>query len=172
MVSDEKDLNESGAGDTGRMTEIVNDHKVFWIVMPIELPGGEGAPVRVGMSPRSWGLTRRDRRHRTSTRNRLYPTSLKSSRNGSCPKITPTWNSRSGDTTRRHFTSRRPQDEEKELRRRNPNSTQRRIRSAGRRIPDTDTEGARIQAQRAGLPQRPLEKTSRLNGVRFQNRRY
>jgi len=50
MVSDEKDLNESGAGDTGRMTEIVNDHKVFWIVMPIELPGGEGAPVRVGMS--------------------------------------------------------------------------------------------------------------------------
>lgn len=50
MVSEEKDINETGAGDAGRMTEIVSSYKVFWTVMPIDLPGGEGSPVRVGMS--------------------------------------------------------------------------------------------------------------------------
>ncbi len=32
------------------MMRIVRDHKVFWTTMPIELAGGEGRPVKVGMS--------------------------------------------------------------------------------------------------------------------------
>lgn len=32
------------------MMRIVRDHKVFWTTVPIELAGGEGIPVRIGMS--------------------------------------------------------------------------------------------------------------------------
>lgn len=50
MASEGNDSNKTGIGDTGRMAEIVKAHKVFWTVTPIELPGGEDAPVRIGMS--------------------------------------------------------------------------------------------------------------------------
>ena len=32
------------------MMRIVRDHKVFWTTMPIELAGGEGRPLKVGMA--------------------------------------------------------------------------------------------------------------------------
>jgi len=50
MVSEEKNPNMTGVGETGRMMEIVRSHKVFWTVIPIELPGGENVPVRIVMS--------------------------------------------------------------------------------------------------------------------------
>ena len=50
MVSEEKDLNKSVSGESGRMMDIVRDYKVFWTVMPIELPGEEGSPIKIGMS--------------------------------------------------------------------------------------------------------------------------
>ncbi len=32
------------------MKRLVRDHKVFWTTLPIELPGDEGRPVKVGMA--------------------------------------------------------------------------------------------------------------------------
>lgn len=50
MATEEK--NEGSMSDTqaSAMSRIVRDHKVFWATLPIELPGGEGRPIKVGMS--------------------------------------------------------------------------------------------------------------------------
>lgn len=50
MVSEENSTGRYVDSDTGQMMRIVKDHKVFWTTVPIELAGGEGMPVRVGMS--------------------------------------------------------------------------------------------------------------------------
>lgn len=50
MVSEEKNSGHHVNGETGQMMRIVRNHKVFWTTVPIELPGGEGKPLRVGMS--------------------------------------------------------------------------------------------------------------------------
>jgi hypothetical protein len=36
--------------EASAMSRIVRDHKVFWTTMPIELAGGEGRPLKVGMA--------------------------------------------------------------------------------------------------------------------------
>ena len=50
MVSQSKNSDMTGIDETGHMAEIVRDYKVFWTVTPIELPGGENNPVRIGVS--------------------------------------------------------------------------------------------------------------------------
>jgi hypothetical protein len=36
--------------ESSEMKLIVRDHRVFWTTLPIELPGDEGRPVKVGIS--------------------------------------------------------------------------------------------------------------------------
>jgi hypothetical protein len=50
MAPEEKNVGSYVDSETGRMMGIVRDHKVFWATLPIELAGGEGRPVKVGMS--------------------------------------------------------------------------------------------------------------------------
>jgi hypothetical protein len=50
MAPEEKNAGSYVDNETGRMMGIVRDHKVFWATLPIELAGGEGRPVKVGMS--------------------------------------------------------------------------------------------------------------------------
>lgn len=50
MASEENDTGSYIDSETGRMMRTVRDHKVFWTTVPIELAGGEGMPVKVGMS--------------------------------------------------------------------------------------------------------------------------
>jgi hypothetical protein len=50
MAAEEKNAGSYFDGETGRTMRIVRDHKVFWTAFPIELAGGEGKPVKVGMS--------------------------------------------------------------------------------------------------------------------------
>ena len=49
MVTEEKNTGRFVDSDAGQMVRIVRDHKVFWTTLPIELPGGEGRPLKVGM---------------------------------------------------------------------------------------------------------------------------
>ena len=50
MVSEENTtgLHVDSAAD--QMLRIVRDYKIFWTTMPIELAGGEGRPLKVGMA--------------------------------------------------------------------------------------------------------------------------
>ncbi len=50
MAAEEKDAGLMLDKETSALSRIVRDHKVFWTTLPIELPGGEGRPVKVGMS--------------------------------------------------------------------------------------------------------------------------
>jgi len=50
MVTEENNTGRFVDSDTGQMIRIVRDHKVFWTTMPIELAGGEGRPLKVGMA--------------------------------------------------------------------------------------------------------------------------
>jgi hypothetical protein len=50
MAPEEKNAVSNVDSGTGHMMGIVRDHKVFWTTLPIELAGGEGRPVKVGMS--------------------------------------------------------------------------------------------------------------------------
>ncbi|MEW6144165.1 MAG: hypothetical protein AB1598_04000 [Thermodesulfobacteriota bacterium] len=57
MTSDERNEGPMLDAEAGAMSRIVRDHKVFWATFPIELPGGEGRPVKVGMSLALVGTT-------------------------------------------------------------------------------------------------------------------
>ena len=50
MVSKEKNAGPYVDRDTTHIIRIVRDHKVFWTTLPIDMAGGEGLPLRVGMS--------------------------------------------------------------------------------------------------------------------------
>lgn len=50
MTSEEKESGSYVDSDAAQMMRIVDEHKVFWTTLPIELAGGEGSPLRVGMS--------------------------------------------------------------------------------------------------------------------------
>jgi len=50
MATEENNTGRFVDSDTGQMVQIVRDHKVFWTTMPIELAGGEGMPLKVGMA--------------------------------------------------------------------------------------------------------------------------
>ncbi|HSC33721.1 MAG TPA: hypothetical protein VLG45_00465 [Thermodesulfobacteriota bacterium] len=50
MVTEENNAGLYVDSEAGQMMRIVRDHKVFWTTMPIELAGGEGRPLKVGMA--------------------------------------------------------------------------------------------------------------------------
>jgi hypothetical protein len=50
MVSEEKNAGHYVDRETGDMMSIVKDYKVFWSTVPIEIPGEDGIPVKIGMS--------------------------------------------------------------------------------------------------------------------------
>jgi len=61
MVSEEKDTGSYIDEESARMMRIVNEHKVFWTTLPIELAGDEGRPLRVGMSVALVGTDEEDK---------------------------------------------------------------------------------------------------------------
>lgn len=61
MASEEKDTGSYIDGEAARMMRIVNEHKVFWTTLPIELAGKEGRPLRVGMSVALVGTDEEDK---------------------------------------------------------------------------------------------------------------
>ncbi|KAB2833782.1 MAG: hypothetical protein F9K51_02985, partial [Candidatus Dadabacteria bacterium] len=60
MTSEEKDAGSRIGGESAQMMRIVNDHKVFWATLPIEL-AKEGRPLKIGMSVALVGTDEEDK---------------------------------------------------------------------------------------------------------------
>ena len=60
MVSEEKDTGSYTDSEAARMMRIVNEHKVFWTTLPIEL-AKEGRPIKIGMSVALVGTDEEDK---------------------------------------------------------------------------------------------------------------
>lgn len=50
MAPDERKEGSMSDTESSAMRRLVMDHKIFWTTMPIELAGGEGRPLKVGMA--------------------------------------------------------------------------------------------------------------------------
>jgi len=61
MVSEDKDGGKYTGSESARMMRIINEHKVFWTTLPIELAGKEGRPLKIGMSVALVGTDEEDK---------------------------------------------------------------------------------------------------------------